>query len=106
MEIITVSDRAQTQLRRICADPADYFCISVKSGGCAGYKYVFSTTKYPDDKSIIIRGVGFNLAIDPISELYIIGSELDWIDDKFESRFVFVNPNIKNKCGCDKSFGL
>ena len=36
--------------------------------------------------------------------MFLIGSEMDWVEDKLASRFVFNNPNAKGVCGCGESF--
>ncbi len=35
---------------------------------------------------------------------YIQGSELDWVEEKLASRFIFNNPNVVGACGCGESF--
>ncbi|XP_011860179.1 PREDICTED: iron sulfur cluster assembly protein 1-like [Vollenhovia emeryi] len=42
--------------------------------------------------------------IDPKSVMFILGSEMDYVEEKFSSGFVFKNPNEKGKCGCGESF--
>jgi len=34
------------------------------------------------------------------------GSELDWVEEKLASRFVFNNPNVVGACGCGESFKI
>jgi len=42
--------------------------------------------------------------VDPAAVMFIIGSEMDWSEDKFSSGFVFNNPNETARCGCGESF--
>ena len=42
--------------------------------------------------------------IDPKAALFIIGTEMDFVEDEMESGFVFRNPNEKGRCGCGESF--
>uniref|UniRef100_A0A286XPM3 Iron-sulfur cluster assembly 1 homolog, mitochondrial n=1 Tax=Cavia porcellus TaxID=10141 RepID=A0A286XPM3_CAVPO len=36
----------------------------------------------------------------------LLGTEMDYVEDKLSSEFVFSNPNIKRTCGCRKSFNV
>ena len=38
--------------------------------------------------------------------MFLLGSEMDYVDDKFQSGFVFTNPNEKGRCGCGESFSV
>ncbi|MDP7375007.1 MAG: Fe-S cluster assembly scaffold SufA, partial [Alphaproteobacteria bacterium] len=40
----------------------------------------------------------------PAAVMFIIGSEMDWSEDKFASSFTFKNPNETARCGCGESF--
>ena len=46
------------------------------------------------------------LFVDPKAVLYLLGSEMDFVNEKFKSGFVFTNPNEKSQCGCGKSFSI
>lgn len=38
--------------------------------------------------------------------IHITGTEMDFVETKLSSEFVFNNPNIKGTCGCGESFSL
>ena len=42
--------------------------------------------------------------IDPAATMFLLGSEMDYIEDKFHTGFTFKNPNEKGRCGCGESF--
>ena len=44
--------------------------------------------------------------VDPTAVMFLIGSEMDWQEDKFSARFVFNNPNEIARCGCGESFSV
>ncbi|MDD9331551.1 MAG: iron-sulfur cluster assembly accessory protein [Wolbachia sp.] len=83
--------------------------ILVKQNWCSGLKY---TIEYAYDvrpfESLIEAnysdGLKVKVLIDPKSIMFIFGSEMDYIEDKLSSGFVFNNPNKKGKCGCGESF--
>jgi iron-sulfur cluster assembly protein len=80
--------------------------IGVKSGGCSGLTYI---VEYADEKRAFeeeIKQDGVTIFIDPKAIMYLIGSEMSYIEEKFKSGFVFNNPNEKAKCGCGESFAV
>lgn len=80
--------------------------IGVKSGGCSGFTYYleYANNKHKFDE--IIEKEGVSILIDPKALMYLIGSEMDYIESEFKSGFVFTNPNEKASCGCGKSFAV
>ena len=36
--------------------------------------------------------------------MFLIGTEMDFVEDEIRSEFVFNNPNAKGECGCGESF--
>jgi iron-sulfur cluster assembly accessory protein len=42
--------------------------------------------------------------ISPQAVMSVIGTEMDYVDDKLSSEFVFHNPNATATCGCGESF--
>lgn len=37
---------------------------------------------------------------------FFLGTEMDYVESKLSSEFVFNNPNIKGTCGCGESFSI
>lgn len=44
------------------------------------------------------------VVVDAKALMFIIGMEMDYIDNEIKSEFVFNNPNAKGMCGCGESF--
>lgn len=36
--------------------------------------------------------------------MFLLGTEMDYIDNEIKAEFVFNNPNSKGTCGCGESF--
>lgn len=49
---------------------------------------------------------GVRVFIEKKAQLTLLGTEMDYIEDKLSSEFVFNNPNIKGTCGCGESFNI
>ncbi len=83
--------------------------VGVRSGGCSGLAY---TIEYADEIGPYDEVVDyaaddeaqFKVLIDPKAIMYIIGTNMDFVEEKMKSGFVFVNPNEKGRCGCGESF--
>ncbi len=80
--------------------------VGVKSGGCSGMTYTIEYADSPRPFEEIITHDDIKVLIDPKAIMYLIGSEMDFIEEKFKSGFIFNNPNEKAKCGCGESFAV
>ena len=47
---------------------------------------------------------GVKVLIDPTAVMYLLGTEMDYKEEKFSSQFIFKNPNETERCGCGESF--
>tara|TARA_Y100001970_G_scaffold262921_1_gene347761 strand:- start:8846 stop:9058 length:213 start_codon:yes stop_codon:yes gene_type:complete len=66
------------------------------------YSMEFARNKEPLDEVVEEKGV--KLFVDSKALMYLIGTEMDYVEDKLQSGFVFNNPNEKGRCGCGESF--
>lgn len=104
---ISLTDAAADRVRYLMAQrsqPASGLRLSVESKGCSGlsYKLEYVDQKAPHDETVEDKGV--TIFIDPKAILFVLGTEMDYAEDKFHSGFVFKNPMEKGRCGCGESF--
>ncbi len=80
--------------------------VSVEGGGCSGfmYKYEFVDSILADD--YVLEEDGAKVAVDQISQSYIDGCVLDFIEELGTAYFEIRNPNAVAKCGCGNSFAI
>jgi len=78
----------------------------VKGGGCSGFSYYLDFVYEKKDKDKEIKSEGISIYIDAKSYLYLMGTEIDYIDGLSGAGFKFNNPNAKRTCGCGESFSI
>jgi iron-sulfur cluster assembly protein len=52
----------------------------------------------------VIETGDVKVMVDPAAIMFLIGTELDFKEEKLSSGFVFNNPNVTSTCGCGESF--
>ena len=106
-QAMTLTEAAAERIRALLAKrakPAVGIRVGVRSRGCSGLTY---TLEYADEKGKfdeMVQDKGVTVLIDPKATMFIIGTEMDYVEDKLQSGFTFRNPNEKGRCGCGESF--
>ena len=80
--------------------------LAVRGGGCSGFTYSLEFAEEVTDHDRELESHGIKLVVDPKSFLYLMGTEIDFVDELNQSGFKFVNPNAKRTCGCGESFSI
>ena len=102
--MIKLSDNALLRLRELRKKNNKSFVrLDIKGGGCAGFEYHWSYADEEQRNDCVIEDV---LLVSRDYELYLMGLELDYSFDDFESMFKFNNPKAKSTCGCGTSFSI
>ena len=79
--------------------------LRVVGGGCAGFSYDLYFDEIGEvDRQIDISGV--KVVIDEMSLMYLVGTEVDYVEGLQGAGFKFNNPNVKSTCGCGSSFSV
>ncbi|KKY29492.1 putative iron sulfur assembly protein 1 [Diaporthe ampelina] len=68
--------------------------VGVRNRGCSGLAYHLEYIEKPGAFDETVEQDGVKVLIDSKALFSIIGSEMDWVEDKLSQRFVFRNPNI------------
>ena len=106
-QIIRLSDNAAERIKFIMSkaeSSAIGVRVGVKTGGCAGMSYMMEYANEPKPNEEVIEEKGVKVFIDPNAIIYLLGTEMDYKQEKFSSQFVFKNPNETERCGCGESF--
>ncbi len=105
---ITVSERAARRIGEILkGEPAGTMLrVSVEGGGCSGFQYKFDMEQAKAEDDLVIARDEATVLIDPVSQQYMEGSEIDFVEDLIGASFKIKNPNATASCGCGTSFAL
>lgn len=92
---IKMTPLAVEQLHRLVSQPDPRMVrVGVKNKGCSGLAYNLEYVEKPGTFDEVVEQDGVSILIDSKALFSIIGSEMDWQEDKLNQRFVFNNPNI------------
>mgnify|MGYP001550503459 CR=1 FL=1 len=103
---VKLTEAAAARLQEIMADADGKYLgvrVGVSNGGCAGMAYTMAYAESQEQYDEVIEDRGVKIFIDPKAILFLIGTELDFVQEKLGARFAFKNPNQTSACGCGES---
>lgn len=108
-KIMEVKPLAQARVAELMA--LDKACngikVSLRQRGCSGMSYEMDFMKGDAGKfDEVIEFEGGRVVVDSKAVLFLVGTEMDFIEVEMGSEFVFNNPNSKGECGCGQSFNV
>ena len=107
-QLMSVTPAAAQRIKHLIdtqgGDGAEGIRLGVRTAGCSGMAYTidFAREVRPGDE--VVDAAGVKVVVDPKAVMYLIGTEMDFVEDKLGASFVFRNPNEKGRCGCGESF--
>ena len=104
---IVITDNAVERIKVLLAQrgkPSVGIRILIETKGCSGLKYNIEYADEVNKFDAIVHQKDIQVLIDPKAMLFILGSEMDYMEEELASGFTFTNPNEKGKCGCGESF--
>ena len=107
--MITLTDSAAERVRSLISrseKPVLGLRCGVKTRGCSGLSYFVEYAEEQKKFEDMVEDKGVKIFIDPTAVMFLVGTQMDYVEDKLQSGFVFKNPNEKNRCGCGESFNV
>ncbi len=106
---VTLTARAADKVREIRTEEKiqDGYALRLKvlGGGCSGFTYDLYFDQAQDiDHAFESNGV--KMLCDQMSLMYLMGTEVDYVESLQGSGFKFHNPNVTSTCGCGSSFSV
>lgn len=80
--------------------------VFVAGGGCSGFSYGFTFDEEIAGDDAVVEQEGVTLLVDSLSYQYLLGSQIDYVEDLQGAQFVVNNPNADSTCGCGNSFAI
>jgi iron-sulfur cluster assembly accessory protein len=107
--LVALSDKAAEKVREIRTEEniEDTYALRLKvqGGGCSGFSYdLYFDQPQETDRAFDVKGV--KLICDEMSLMYLVGTEVDYVEGLHGAGFKFQNPNVKSTCGCGSSFSV
>jgi len=104
--MLTLTEAAAERVRQLIDrsdKPVAGLRVGVGTRGCSGlsYKVEYAHEKKPFEE--VVEDKGVRIFIDPTAIMFLLGSEMDYVEEKFQTGFVFNNPHEKGRCGCGES---
>ncbi|EIE49271.1 Fe-S cluster assembly protein HesB [Salipiger aestuarii] len=103
-QAVTMTPAATAQVRKLMLrDNRAGLRIGVKKGGCAGMEYTMDFVDVADPNDEVVDQDGARVLIAPMAQMFLFGTEIDYVTELLESGFRFNNPNVSDACGCGES---
>lgn len=102
----SVTEKAFAQLAEIgAAEQGKALRVAVEGGGCSGFQYDIKLDD-PAADDLVLEGAGEKVVIDEVSQPFLAGATIDYVEELIGARFVIENPNASSSCGCGVSFSM
>lgn len=106
--MLTITDNAAIKIAQILLEEKQSdntkVRVFVQGGGCSGMEYGFTFDESQAEDDFCIQAGETSVLVDSMSAQYLMGAEIDYIDDLNGSQFKIKNPNAETTCGCGSSF--
>ena len=105
-KVIRLSDAAAARIHDIMEKSEGRYIgvrVGVKNGGCAGMSYTMDYAESQGPLDEVVEDKGVRILVDPKAVMFLVGTEMDFKREKLAQKFIFVNPNQTEACGCGES---
>ena len=112
--LITISKLASKHLVKLLRiNNTNNVLFAIEGGGCNGMRYLLEPIKSSGqlkktDQITFTKDQGdeYYVNVCQKSQLYLLGTHIDWTDDFMGQHFSFINPNKASSCGCGSTFSI
>jgi iron-sulfur cluster assembly accessory protein len=107
-QLVSVTDSAARRIAALIKEDGGDIAlrVAVNGGGCSGFRYDFTFDDARQDDDLVIEKDGAVVLVDSMSQLYLAGAAIDFVEDVIGSSFQIQNPNATSSCGCGSSFSI
>jgi iron-sulfur cluster assembly protein len=82
--------------------------LATKTSGCSGFSYVVDyADEINENADLVFECYGIKVVVDKQSLTNLDGMTVDYVKNNILNEgFEFINPNVKDMCGCGESFSV
>ena len=106
---INLTENAAAHVQKMLAERQDALGLRVgtRKSGCTGFAYLVDYADEIHDDDRICESLGVKLVVDEASVPILDGLTIDFVrNNVLNEGFDFINPNVKEMCGCGESFNV
>lgn len=106
---ITLTDSAAQHVQKMLAQRQQGIGLrlATKKSGCTGFAYVVDFADVIEQSDQVFESNGVKIVVNAASLPMLDGMTLDFVrENVLNEGFEFINPNIKDMCGCGESFSV
>jgi iron-sulfur cluster assembly accessory protein len=104
---IALTDTAASKVASLLAQEGRddlYLRVAVQPGGCSGLRYQLYFDDRNQDGDITREFGAVKVVVDKMSDPYLMGATVDFVDTIEKQGFTIDNPNAQGSCACGDSF--
>lgn len=106
---LALTENAADKVREIreaeAIEPHYSLRVKVMGGGCSGFQYDLYFDEHAEG-DYVFESNGVKLVSDQMSFMYLMGTQIDYVEGLQGAGFKFNNPNTTGSCGCGSSFSV
>ena len=106
---IRFTDAAASKVSALISEEGDASLnlrVFITGGGCSGFSYGFTFDDDVAEDDAVFENGGVRMVVDSMSYPYLVGSQINYLEDLQGARFTVENPNASSTCGCGNSFAI
>jgi iron-sulfur cluster assembly accessory protein len=104
---IALTEAASSKVEALLAQEGRddlYLRVAVQPGGCSGLRYQLYFDDRIQDGDISREYGSVKVVVDKMSDPYLMGATVDFVDTIEKQGFTIDNPNAQGSCACGDSF--
>jgi iron-sulfur cluster assembly accessory protein len=101
----TAADKVREIREAEAIEPHFALRVKVMGGGCSGFQYDLYFDEHAEG-DYVFESSGVKLISDQMSFMYLMGTQIDYVEGLQGAGFKFNNPNTTGSCGCGSSFSV
>ena len=104
---ISLTDVAAAKVAALLAQEGRddlYLRVAVQPGGCSGLRYQLYFDERNQEGDIAREYGSVKVVVDKMSDPYLMGATIDFVDTIEKQGFTIDNPNAGGSCACGDSF--